>query len=118
MSKVSEFYAKTLSDETAKAKLGSILGGKFINEADDEQLRKIGVLAKEMGFEITIEEAKNYLKGDNAELDDDDLDAVAGGKGNVQENYTCTNGGVVAPGDRSPSSSPVISPETTTTVGK
>lgn len=118
MSKLSEFYTKAISDESAKAKLSDILGGKFINEADEEQLKKIGLLAKEMGFEITVNEAKAYLNGDNAELDDDDLDAVAGGKGDVSESYSCTSGGVVAPGDRSPSSSPVISPDTTTTVGK
>lgn len=32
-----------------------------------------------MGFEITVEEAKAYLNGDNSELDDDELEAVAGG---------------------------------------
>lgn len=81
MSKITDFYAKAAADESARAKLGEILGGKTINEADDSQLEKIGRLAKELGFDITIEEAKNYLKGDNAELDDDDLGAVAGGTG-------------------------------------
>lgn len=113
MSKVSEFYAKAISDEGAKAKLGEILGGKTINEADDEQLKKIGGLAKELGFEITIEEAKDYLNGDNAELDDDDLDAVAGGKGEVSIN--CGNGNTIG-GDVGGGGSPNISPTTTTTV--
>lgn len=81
MSKITDFYAKVLADESAKTKLGEILGGKAINEADNSQLEKIGSLAKELGFDITIEEAQNYLKGDNAELDDDDLGAVAGGTG-------------------------------------
>lgn len=111
MSKVSDFYAKVMSDEGTKAKLGNILGGKSINEADDEQLKKIGGLAKELGFEITVEEAKNYLKGDNTELDDDDLDAVAGGK--VYEPGKCPCG-VLTPGYESP----VVNPETKTIVGK
>lgn len=80
MSKVSEFYAKAISDESAKAKLAGILGDKSINEADNEQLKKIGCLAKELGFDITVEEAKEYLSGGNTELDMDDLDSVAGGK--------------------------------------
>lgn len=85
MSKITDFYAKVLANESAKTKLGEILGGKAINEADDSQLKKIGSLAKELGFDITIEEAKNYLKGDNAELDDDDLGAVTGGTGGSKD---------------------------------
>lgn len=81
MSKVSEFYAKAMADEGAKAELAAILEGKAVNDANDEQLEKIGELAKKLGYEITIEEAKEYINGNEAELDDDDLDAVAGGKG-------------------------------------
>ncbi len=79
MSKVTEFYAKALSDEKTKSKLGEILAGKSINEADDSQLEKIGELAKELGFEITIDEAKSFLNNSDGELSDDDLEAVAGG---------------------------------------
>ncbi|MCM1328251.1 MAG: hypothetical protein NC253_02325 [Ruminococcus sp.] len=111
MSKISEFYAKAISDEGSKAKLGEILGGKKIGEASDEQLEKIGVLAKELGFEITVGEAKEYLSGD-AELDDDELDSVAGGKGNVGIN--CTSGG--SWGDPVGGGNPDVKPTTTTDV--
>lgn len=90
MSKVTDFYAKALADESAKKELITILGDKKIEEASDEQLAKVGELAKKLGFEITIDEAKAYLSSDNAELDEDDLDAVAGGKGGGP--ITCHNG--------------------------
>ena len=79
MSKITEFYTKAISDESTKTKLTEILGGKAINEADDSQLEKIGSLAKELGFDITIEEAKAYLNNSDGELSDDDLESVAGG---------------------------------------
>lgn len=91
MKKITEFYTKAISNEGTKAKLEEILGGKPINEADDKQLKKIGELAKELGFEITVEEAKDYLSGNNAALGDDDLDAVAGGK---TPTPVCENNGV------------------------
>lgn len=95
MSKISEFYAKALADEATKTELATILGEKTIQNADDEQLAKVGELAKKLGYDITIEEAKEYLNPEEAELDDDDLEAVAGGKGDTITNnytYTCENG--------------------------
>lgn len=91
MSKVTDFYAKALADESAKKELITILGDKKFEEASDEQLVKVGELAKKLGFEITIEEAKAYLSSDSTELDEDDLDAVAGGKGR-SSTVTCHNG--------------------------
>ncbi len=91
MSKVTEFYAKAVADDAAKKELITILGDKKFEEASDEQLAKIGVLAKKLGFDITIEEAKAYLNGDNTELDEDDLDSVAGGKGHTGD-VVCGNG--------------------------
>lgn len=91
MSKVSEFYAKATTDEAAKKELITILGDKKLAEASDEQLGQVGELAKKLGYDITIEEAKAYLNGSEAELDDDDLDAVAGGKGNSGDT-NCHNG--------------------------
>ncbi len=79
MSKVTDFYAKAIADEASKKELTDILGSKPINEASDEQLVKIGELAKKLGFDITLEEAKAYLTSEEAELEEDDLDAVAGG---------------------------------------
>lgn len=93
MSKVSEFYAKALADDAAKKELIIILGENKIEDASDEQLTKVGQLAKKLGYDITVEEAKAYLNGDNAELDEDDLDAVAGGKGGSNTgDIKCSNG--------------------------
>lgn len=86
MSKMSEFYAKAIADESAKAELIAILGEKKLEEADDAQLEKIGEVAKKLGFEISLEEAKGYLGGAETELDEEDLDAVAGGKGGSTTN--------------------------------
>ncbi len=82
MSKINDFYSAVLADSEKNAELGKILDGSDIAQAADEQLERIGEIAKQMGFDITVEEAKAYLRGDDTELDDDDLDAVAGGKGN------------------------------------
>ncbi len=93
MSKVSEFYAKVLADESAKKELIVILGECRIENASDEQLTQVGKLAKKLGYDITIEEAKAYLNGDDAELDEEDLDAVAGGKGSSNTgSINCSNG--------------------------
>lgn len=89
MSKVSEFYAKALADNSAKKELIEILGDNRIEKASDEQLAKVGKLAKKLGFDISADEAKAYLNGDNAKLDEKDLDAVAGGK---NDPTTCNNG--------------------------
>jgi hypothetical protein len=95
MSKVSDFYAKAVEDEASKNELIAILGDKKITEASDEQLVKVGELAKKIGFEITLDEAKAYLNG-GEELDEEDLDAVAGGKGSGGntsiEKIHCENG--------------------------
>lgn len=95
MSKITDFYAKAFSDVSTKKELTAILGDKNIEEASDEQLVKIGELAKKLGFDISIKEAKDYMSGNNAELDDDDLDAVAGGKGQTYytEIHICEVGG-------------------------
>ena len=60
MSKVSDFYAKVMADETLKSQIVSILAGVSIENAEDEQLEKIGGLAKGLGFDISVEEAKEY----------------------------------------------------------
>ncbi|MGN0629877.1 MAG: hypothetical protein ACI4JN_00980 [Ruminococcus sp.] len=94
MSKVTDFYAKALADESAKKKLITILGDNRIEEASDEQLAKVGELAKQLGFDITIEEAKAYLSGNNAELDEEDLDAVAGGGKGTYVRYISPQEGI------------------------
>ena len=93
MNKFAEFYEKVLADEAAKNKLIAILGDKPIDQASDETLKKVGALAKEMGYDFAIEDAKGYLHPAEGEVSDDDLDEVAGGKGDTTNtSFTCTNG--------------------------
>lgn len=85
MSKMADFYAKVISDEKLRAQLSEILGGKELAQASDAELEKIGALAKSVGFDITLDEAKAYLASEAKDLSDEALDAVAGGvnKGKV-----------------------------------
>ena len=85
VNKITEFYAKVVADENYKVKFEEILNGKDITEATDEQLEKIGEIAKELDYDITLEEAKEFIKEGEFQLSDEDLDAVAGGtnKGKV-----------------------------------
>ena len=61
-----------------KKKIESILGGKQIQELNDTELKNLGSFAKELGFEISLDEAKIYLNSD-AKLSENELDTVAGG---------------------------------------
>lgn len=93
MNKFAEFYEKVLADEAAKNKLIAILGDKPVDQASDETLEKVGALAKELGYDFTIEEAKSYLHPAEGEISDDALDEVAGGKGSGgNTTVSCENG--------------------------
>ena len=81
--KISEFYAKAMADENLKAKFEKVLAGKEITEASDDQLKKIGDIAKELGYNFTIAEVKDFIKNGDVQLSDDDLEAVAGGTGST-----------------------------------
>ena len=94
MSKVADFYQKAVADAAAKAKLDQVLGGAAIEELTDAQLQEIGKIAKELGFDITLEEAKAYLKSIGEELSDDVLSDVAGG-GNITNNHCKGKGSYV-----------------------
>lgn len=100
MNKISEFYTKALRDESAKEEIIKILGGKSFEEADQVQLLKIGEIAKQFGYDITLEEVREYLEADEKELEEEELDAVAGGKlsgtyGKQFDDCDRTIGGVV-----------------------
>jgi predicted ribosomally synthesized peptide with nif11-like leader len=84
--KIAEFYAKVTADENLKAKFEKILGGKDITEASDDQLKEIGEISKEMGYNFTLDEVKEFIASGDVELSEDALDAVAGGanKGKVE----------------------------------
>ncbi len=79
MSKMSDFYTKVVSDAELRAKVNTVLGGKDIANLSDQDLEKLGEIAKAAGFDITLDEAKEYLKAEAKELSDEALDAVAGG---------------------------------------
>lgn len=95
MSIISEFYSRVMTDEESKKKLEDILAGVDIQNVSDAQLREIGKLAENLGYAISIEEATEYLRAEDMELDDSDLDSVAGGKGQTYYNdtYICEVGG-------------------------
>lgn len=98
MSKITEFYAKVMSEKELQKEFMRILEGKTIEYASKEQLEEMGVLAKKVGYEITMEEIQEYLKGEDSELDEMDLDAVAGGKGvyvQVDNRATGSNTGFI-----------------------
>ena len=86
MNKVSEFYSKVLADDKIKAKVDKILGMKDISDATDDELKKIGEIAKELGYDLTIDEARKFIRETEVILSDDALDQVAGGtnKGTVE----------------------------------
>ena len=88
MSKFQDFYVKATADAEAKKELVAILDGKAINKATDAQLEKISAIAKRLGFDITVSEAKEYLTANGKELSEGDLDAVAGGEGTGKGIFT------------------------------
>ena len=95
MSKFNDFYSRINEDEAIKAEIGAVLGGNSFENATDEQLKNIGEIAKKAGFDFALDEVKEFFAC--GELDDDDLDAVAGGKGETyyidQYLYVCNQGG-------------------------
>jgi predicted ribosomally synthesized peptide with nif11-like leader len=77
--KIAEFYAKVTEDDALKAKVEKILGGADITEATDDQLKAIGEIAKELGYNFTIDEVKDFIASGDVKLNEDALDNVAGG---------------------------------------
>lgn len=99
MNKFTAFYEALMQDKNKKVQLERILCNKNIEEADMEELEQISKLALELGFDISAEEARDYLYVEERELDEEDLDAVAGGKtGEVRCNViVCEIGGNANP---------------------
>ena len=101
MDKVADFYAKVMASEDLQDKLGNILQGKNIVDATDDDLQKIGEVAKAAGFDITLEAAKAYIQSDEAAVSDEALDAVAGG--NQKGKFECKGEGSGNKDNTSPS---------------
>ena len=68
MDKFKEFYTQVMADDSVKAEVKKILGKTPVDEATDEQLLQLGELAKTLGLDISLKEAKAYL----ANEDDDE----------------------------------------------
>ena len=86
MDKFKQFYAQSVADDTIGAEVKKILGKTPIEDATDDQLIKLGELAKTLGLDIALDEAKAYLAkshDDEGEISADELQAVAGGKSEV-----------------------------------
>ncbi len=79
MSKVAEFYIQALKDAEYRKRFAGIMAGTSLENIRDEQLEQLGELAREMGYSLTAEEARQYLSAEEASLSDEAMDAVAGG---------------------------------------
>lgn len=66
LAQVAEFYDKVTKDEEKTKQLGNILNGKNILDAGDAELEKIGTMAWDMGYRITLDDAKNYIAAEKA----------------------------------------------------
>ena len=91
MDKFKQFYAQAMTDDAVRAEVKKILGKTPVEDATDDQLIKLGELAKTIGLDIALEEAKAYLGNadddEEGELSADELQAVAGGeKGDCDPN--------------------------------
>lgn len=82
MDKFTAFYQRITTDEALAARVTEILGDdEQIDNVTDEQLQQLSALAKEIGLDISVEEAKEYLnREDDEKLTNAELDMVAGGK--------------------------------------
>ena len=87
MDKFTAFYNKVMIDEKLAAKVAKIFGDDDKTEdMTDEQLQQLSALAKEEGFDISVEEAKEYFNREDEDakkLTNEELDMVAGGKGSI-----------------------------------
>ena len=79
MDKIKELYQKVAADNVLLEKFQAILkdaeaAGKKATE------EKLIAFAKEAGYDVTIEEVQAFGAQSKGELNDDELDVVAGGK--------------------------------------
>lgn len=99
LDKFNKFYAELSENESLRAEVEKILGENTFDNAGDEQLLKIGDIARNIGLEFDLDEVKAYFA--DSELDDEALDSVAGGKGffrfkkDYTKNVSCPSGSTV-----------------------
>ncbi|MRH79010.1 Nif11-like leader peptide family natural product precursor [Spiribacter sp. C176] len=74
-----------------------LLREKAVNAS--EGVESLVAIAQEHGYDITVDEAQQYVQANaQGELSDDQLDTVAGGKGGVGEFVLVTGGAPSASG--------------------
>jgi hypothetical protein len=85
MEKMKELYMKIAADPALQAKFAAIM--KEAAEAGEATKEKLTTFAKEAGYDVSLEEAREYFKSLAAQatqkdgaLSDAELDTVAGGK--------------------------------------
>ncbi len=82
MEKMKELYEKVAGDAALLAKFNEIM--KDSAGANEPAKEKLTAFAKEAGYDISPEEALEYIgalsRQKNGSLSDDELDMVAGGK--------------------------------------
>lgn len=83
MGQMKELYAKVAADSTLQAKFTEIM--KDAEEAGKEATaEKLIAFSKDAGYDVSIEEMAAFFdeqSNNNGQLDDADLEMVAGGKG-------------------------------------
>ncbi|MDO4273666.1 MAG: hypothetical protein Q4D16_08350 [Eubacteriales bacterium] len=100
MDKYKEFY-KRISDDVAARKEFAEIFLKYnssdtpIQDASAETFNALEPLAEKLGFHITSEEAIEYFQGER-QLEESELDAVAGGGKGDHDIYYDANGNVTS----------------------
>lgn len=83
MSAMKELYLKVAADESLQAKVNKIF--EAAGEDADIAGKSLVEFAKEQGYAITVKELGEFFQtmseAPDAQLSDEELDAVAGGKG-------------------------------------
>ena len=83
MGKMKQLYEKVGEDSTLQEKFNEILEAAQ-KAGPEETEKKLVAFAKEAGYEVSLDEMKDFFKelaeNDKGELSDAELDMVAGGK--------------------------------------
>ena len=80
---VAKFEELLRTDESARIRLQELFNSYTGDKTDEKTMMEatVGKLAEEVGLPFTYEEGKAELYKNGGKMSDDDLDAVAGGKG-------------------------------------
>ena len=83
MSKFTDFYNHLIENEVAKSKVTALAAQFEPGAKKEEMVSALTKLAAEEGFTFTDDEVLAFMErfGDGGELSEDELEAVAGGKG-------------------------------------